>query len=818
MDLLALLPTVINTIDNVSQEIVLVLDDYHLVHLPELHRALEFLISHRPENFHVAIGSRSNPALPLARWRARGRLMELRTSDLRFTLEETRLFLSDVMQLNLVSEMINKLAEVVEGWPVGMQLVALSLSKQAKPEQAFSLFSGNQRSLAEFLMNEVVNQLPEDVQSFLLETSILERMCAQACDAILGIETSAALLAQLEQSNLFIIILNEGQSGVSGSPWYRYHHLFRDFLRSCLIEARPARSSELHRAAADWFSMHGWLYEGAAHAFQCGDWNYTAEYVEQHCFTLIVTSDIAAIYTWSATFPEKVIRKRPKLCVFQALALAYRFQAKYRRQVEARLRHVSQAMETLSSQEDTTEVQELTASVYTFLAMIPDPQVDALKQLHSAQTQLKAYSAGDPGCFPWLLIAGYAHLALNHPKEAQQSMDEALPLALQSGLFFGMVETTFHLVKLACSQGNLSRALQLCRSAQAEFSTLISQYNLALPALGCLEVAEGCILLEQDRLDDAEMLLQQGLERMGWGMNPYYLLEASLGLGRLYEIQGKLAQALECYKRLEVFWPDIQLIIQGYRVQTWLRCAPENRNALDAAHDWLQDYYTVLGNKLPVFGLGPLGAADTYYQSNLIWMRLQIQLGQPEVIQAHLESHLQVAQQMGLAGREIELILILAQMYCKQGQNSQALVAMERAVNLSRPRGYMRIFDQSFLLDELVLLAGQHGIGSTYLAQLLSAIRRTRGGRDRTDQSGEKLDALHVWAPSVELFDTLSQRELEVLRMIASGASNQAVANHLVITVGTVKSHIHHIFSKLNAHNRTEAVAKARKLGLIEKD
>ena len=818
VDLLTLLPTLINALCSDGREMVLVLDDYHLVRLPVIHRAVEFLISRRPENFHVAIGSRSNPALPLARWRARGRLVELRASDLCFTMEETRHFLSESMQLDLSGELIIRLAEQVEGWPAGLQLAALSLPRHAMQEQAITLFSGNQRSLAEFLLNEVVNQLPEEVQSFLLETSILDRMAAMVCNAILDIDNSAAMFAQLEQANLFIICLDEGEGRPSGGTWYRYHHLFRDFLRTWLTSTQPERAAQLHRAAAEWFAAHDRLHEGATHAFRSGDWAYAAEYVEQHSFAWIINSDIAAIYTWSSTIPETLLRKRPKLCVFQALALAYRFQAKYRSQVEVRLRQASQAMRVMDSPEEATGVQEFSAVIHTFLAMIPDHRTDATQLLQLAQTGLAAYPPGDPGRFPWLLIAGYAYLALNCPEEAKHSIEEALPLALQSGLFFGMVEATFHLASLACSQGRLYETLEISRSAQREFSALSKQSGLVLPALGCLEVAEGCILMEQDQLEAAEEHLRQGLERMGWGMNPYYLMSASLGLARLYEIQGRLAEALAIYDRLEAFWPDIQLITQGYRVQARLHWEPEQAGPLEAARDWLQDYHAALGERLPVFGLGPVGAAEAYYQANLIWMRLQILLGKPHAVQPYIDEHLRLAQEKDLTGREIELTLIQAQMYHQQGQADQAMTSLEHAVGLSRPRGYLRVFDQNPVLDELIHLSAQRLGGTGYLAQVLFAIRRTRGGGGQAITNDKKVDAQTTWMPSIELIEPLSRRELDVLQMIASGASNQSIADQLVITVGTVKSHIHHIFSKLNARNRTEAVAKARTLGLIEKD
>jgi LuxR family maltose regulon positive regulatory protein len=814
-DLLTLLPTVINSLCETDHQIALVLDDYHLIRTPLIHKAVEFLISHRPENFHIVIGSRSNPALPLSRWRARGRLVELRASELRFVNEETKRFLSDSMDLELPDELITRLVEQVEGWPAGLQLTALSLANHVPDDHAGFPLTGGRRQQAEFLLNEVVNQLPEELQSFLLETSIFERMNAAACDAILGLENSANILVQLEQANLFIVVLNGGESGEDGLTWYRYHHLFRDFLLSWLTISQSARALDLHRAAAKWFAAHGLLYEGAYHAFRSGDWSFAAAFVELHSFTLIIQSDIATINEWCSSFPETVMSKNPMLCIFQAFALAYRFQGKYRNLVEARLHLASLAMENLVTPGEATGIHEFTAVVHTFLAMIPDHQVDAIKLLDLSQSHLAGYPPGDSGRFPWLLIAGYAHQAINCPEEAKKTFEEALPFALQSGLFFGMVEATFHLARLAISRGHLIESLDICQSGQAEFAILSNQSGLVLPALGSLEVAKGCVLLEQDHLIEAEQHLLQGIDRMGWGMNPYYLMTAFLALARVYEFQGRLVDAISCFDRLDTLWPDIQLITQGCRVLARLRSNPEEVSALEAGRDWLHSYHAALGDSLPIFGLGPVGAAEAFYLANLNWMRLQILLKQPQAVQPYLDSHLLLAQDKGLVGREIELILIQAQMYHQTGHIEPALTSLNQAVSLSRPRGFVRVFDQSAILDDLIHVAVQQGGCSDYLRLVLSAIRRSRRWGTDVNSSTRPKSIVYEDMQEVELVEPLSSREIEVLKMIATGATNQVIAERFVITIGTVKSHIHHIFNKLNARTRTEAVAQARKLGLL---
>ena len=274
-------------------------------------------------------------------------------------------------------------------------------------------------------------------------------------------------------------------------------------------------------------------------------------------------------------------------------------------------------------------------------------------------------------------------------------------------------------------------------------------------------------------------------------------------------------EAMSCFDRLHTLWPDIQLITQGFRVLARLRSNPEEVSALEAGRDWLHFYHTALGDSLPIFGLGPVGAAEAFYQANLNWMRMQILLNQPQAIQPYLDSHMRSAKDKGLVGREIELTLVQAQMFHQQGQTGTALTTLNQAVALCRPRGFVRIFDQSSILDDLIHVAVQQGGSSDYLRSVLAAIRRSRRWGSGVTSSTTPQGIIYEDIPGEELVEPLSQREIEVLKMIATGATNQVIAERFVITVGTVKSHIHHIFNKLNVRNRTEAVARARKLELL---
>jgi LuxR family maltose regulon positive regulatory protein len=817
IDLQRILPAVINTIDSSDRDCVLILDDYHLIGAPAIHSAVAFLLEHLPDNMHIVIGSRSDPPLPLARLRARGQLLELRAADLRFTVNETALFLNEVMRLDLSPELVDTLEARTEGWVAGLQLAALSLSGRADKDGFIASFTGSHRYLAEYLLEEVISRQSEEVQAFLQATSILDRLCGPLCDAILGESSgSEAILDQLERTNLFVIALDDE------GYWYRYHHLFRDFLRTQLHKTQPEHVTSLHRAASEWHAAHGFLREAVQHAFQTADWAYAATVVEQHSFTMIVHSEISTIYEWCSAFPEEVMRARPMLCMLQGLALAYRFRRQNRARIEERLRQADQLSATLEDKQPAREVAEFAVVVRTFLAMVPDPHADPQKQRDLAQVILGYYPEGDPGQFSGLLITGYADLALHDAQAATQALETARQIARQGHLFFGVVESTFHLTRLAHCQGQLHHAVEICRQGQADIASLLAHPEQELPALGCLDIALGSVLLEQNQLAEAEGHLLRGLDLMGWGMNPYYLFTACVALFRLREIQGRSAEAVECLTRLEEAWPDIVFCTRALRIMHALRTMPEDPATLAEATNWCQDFSSSMSEDISLPGLGPFGAAEVYYLAYLAWVRAQLAIGNTRAVWPYLERQIDLAEAHGLLNRVIELSLLEAQASRVEGGNQHTWEALERALVAAQPEGYLRIFDQGASLTRLLVEAADRGIARgkfrDYIGQILAVIGTPKsldlGREGSVGLSGAA--AYSSQTPLLESGEHLSERELEVLRLMACGASNHEIAEQLVITVGTVKSHINHILGKLEAHNRTEAVARARELGLLE--
>lgn len=783
---------VINAIALVEHVCVLILDDYHLITSPAIHTAVAFLLEHLPENLRVVIGSRADPPFPLARMRVRGKMLEIRAADLRFTAEESARFLNEVMRLEISPQGIVALEARTEGWVAGLQLAALSLSGRVDKEDYLHSFTGSHHYLVAYLLEEVVSRQSQETQSFLVATSILERMCAPLCEALFtGDCHGDSILQQLDQANLFVVALDDERH------WYRYHHLFRDFLRARLEKQQPEIIPWLHRQASEWLAAQGLLREAAQHAFQLQDWEYAAAFVEKHSFTMIIRSEMAVIYTWCSAFPEEVMQAHPLLCLMQCWGLVFSFNQQNRPKSTLRLQQVQRAIEKIEDPQMVEELREHLAVLQSFLAMTPDRAADPHVLLAQSRLLVQAYSDGSPGQFSGLLSTGYACMAFQDGAAAEENLAKARQAALLGGMFFGVIESTFQLARLAHNQGKLQRVVQICQQGRSDVAKMLGDSGQTLPALGCLDIALGWVWLEQNRLAEAEELLLRGLQLVGTGTNHYYLMTAYIGLARLYEITRQPAQALRYLSQLEELWPDIAFFIQGLRVLLGLRGTGERA----AAQSWCQKMADELDGDFPPPGMGPYGAAEIFYRACLTWIEIQILIGKGQVARPLLDKMLATAAQYALHQREIDLLVLLALGEFSQGHQLSAIRSLEKALTLAQPEGMSQVFDRGAALNQLLHAAAQAGIHPEYIARIFSMLRAPEETAAVPNKPG--------------LVEALSQREIEVVQCMAWGASNQAIAERLVISVGTVKSHINHILGKLGARNRTEAVAKARELELI---
>ena len=491
---------------------VLILDDYHLISSPVIHSTIAALLQHLPENMHLVIGSRADPPLPLARLRAKGQLLELRANDLRFTKEESAHFLNEVMRLDLTTNLVDELETRTEGWVAGLQLAALSMTGITDKADFIARYTGSHRYVVDYLMEEVVNRQPAEVQEFLLSTCHLERMCAPLCDAILNNRTdSESVLRGLEQANVFIVPLDDQ------GTWYRYHHLFRDFLQNRLKKIDPGRVGTVNRIASEWFSNHNFLREAVQHAIGTRDWDYAASMVEQHCFTMMLHSELFTIAEWCAALPDEVLQRHPLLCIMQSWTLVFSFQRQNREKVEALLH---QAELTISKMEDKQAGQMLIDQIVvvrTYLPLAPDPAVDPEAQLALTEKMLAPTPEGDPGRFSILLTRAYAQMALQDGEAARESLEESRQLALKGLLYFGVIETTIHLMRLAYFRGQLQKAEELYRQCHVDIASYAGTSRAGITRVGLPGYHIGLRLsgTKQVGRGRAKLAARSGAKRLG---------------------------------------------------------------------------------------------------------------------------------------------------------------------------------------------------------------------------------------------------------------------------------------------------------------
>ena len=795
VDLQKVMSNIINAVAASERECVLTFDDYHLITAPGIHQAVTFLLERRPDNLRIAIGTRSDPPLPIAKLRAQRKVAELRAANLRFTRDEAGDFLRNVMELAVEPDLVAALEARTEGWIVGLQLAALSLAGQPIDANSISAYQGNSRFLIQYLLEEVVSRQPEVVQDFLLATAILERGCAPLCDALLEHAVSARILDQLERANLFVVALDDH------AIWYRYHHLFREFLRARLEKTQPERVTLLHRRAAEWHESQGNLREAIRHAIETRDWEYAAELVERHGMATLMHSEYATVYEWCKAFPEAVLRSHPFLCVLEAWTLVLAYRRDYRARVEQILQMAEQAAAALQDRERGRWLAGQAAVVRTFLGNVPDPHVDARAELVVAQRALDLLDPGEPLRSTTMLRVSYSYLALQELEQAYAALEETRTLALAGQNYYGATDTHFQQARLAQQQGQLRRAADICIEGRADIASVVGNPEQELPAIGSLDIALGCIRLEQDRLAEAEQLLLHGLDVVGFHTGiPYYRFVACVALARLREIQGRNAESIEFLAPLQDLWPDITFCVQAVQMMQTLRSNRHDPAALASADAWSHRFSQSLGDELPLPGLGPLGASEPYYMALLAWARARIATGAPGEALAYLDRQLERAEAHDLETRIIELSLAQALAHAALGDRGRAIDSVARALAIAEPERFVRIFDEGPALMDLLVDAAHRGITRDYVEQILRAVGPLR---EIDSRGGDGL------------VEALTEREIEVLGLLDAGFPNRQIADELVISVGTVKRHTANIYGKLGVESRTQAIVRARRLGLL---
>ena len=781
-----------------DDKVRLVLDDYHLIDSRPVHASVGFLLEHRPAGLGVVLGSRIDPALALARLRARGQLAELRASELRFTQDEAAALLQQIAAVPaaaLPDADVAALAARTEGWAAGLQLAGLSLRGQADVAGFVAAFTGSHRYVLDFLAEEVLERQPGQVRMFLLETSVLERLSGPLCDAVTGRTGSQALLEQVERAGLFLIPLDE----VRG--WWRYHHLFADLLRARLQQDQPGRVPELHRNAAAWCEEHGLADDAIRHAVAAGEMVRAARLIERHFDTVYMSrGEGATIERWLSALPDDLVRSRPRLLLAQGLLAANHGRAEIvERSVEAAGRAPAGG---------TDELFEPTAGRAASLLV----NVAALNALCRSYA---AYLRGDAE-----RMAGSAAQALGVLGEGESMLDLVIRwnLALAEWLRGRLAEAEHALVagitgwrtagqptlaayggyqlgQVQRAQGRLDAAARTCQQV-LEFTAVPGQPPLAAAGPAYVGLAE--VAYQRNELDLALRHVSEGVALCRRFAYTPPLAAGLVTLAWIRQAAGDPAGGQEAMTGAGQAEPGPAGLLNPVPAQRARLLLAQGD--LAAAARWAQESGLAPGDD-PVYPREP---------GHLVLARVLLAQSRPGPALALLDRLHAVAAAQGRTGSVIEAGALRALALAARGEDTAAVAALAGTLTLACPQGYVRVFaDEGAPMAALFgrLIAAQRSgqaaarIPLGYLARILRAFSAEHSGPGAAAVPG--------------VVEPLTSRELEVLALLAIGRSNQAIAGQLVVTLDTVKKHVSHIMDKLGAANRTEAVTRARELGLI---
>jgi LuxR family maltose regulon positive regulatory protein len=796
----ALLTDLLNEIAALPDQFVLVLDDYHVIEAGAVDHVLTFLLEHLPAQLHLVIATREDPAMPLARLRAGGQLIELRAADLRFTPAEAATFLMSGMGLSLSAEDIATLETRTEGWIAGLQLAALSLQDHQDSSGFIRAFAGGHRYIADYLVDEVLKRQSEDIRSFLLQTAILDRLHGALCDAVTGQDGGAARLESLEHGNFFVVPLDDTRH------WYRYHHLFADVLSAQLMAEQPEQVSTLHRRASEWYERHGSAADAIRHALAAADVERAADLIELAVPALRQSRQEATMLGWLKALPDDLLCVRPVLSVHYAgvLLLSGSLEG-----VEARLRDAERWLDTTAGMDEQSEASSRE------MVVVDKDEFRGLAGSIAIYRAAGALASGD--------VAGTMTYALR--VLALVPEDDHLRRGSAAG-FLGLAYWT---------RGDLEAA----HRSYVECLTRVQRAGYLPDALGCA-IALADIRIAQGRLRDAmhtyEQALQLATEQgepllrgaadMHVGMSELYSEHADLqaatqhllsskdlgefnglpqnrhrwcvAMARVREAEGDLAGALDLLQEAERlyasdFFPNVRPVA-ALVTRVWVA-----QGRLGEALGWAREQCLSVDDDLSY-----LREFEHIILARVLLARNESDRARPSMLEALglLERLLQAAETGERTGSVLAILVLQALARQTAGDTPAALVSLRRALTLAEPEGYVRLFvDEGPPMAALLKAAAKHEIAPNYVRQLLAAFGKVEGTPPATPG----------------LIEPLSDRELDVLRLLGTDLDGPDIARELVISLNTMRTHTKSIYNKLGVNTRRAAVRRAEELALLSR-
>jgi LuxR family maltose regulon positive regulatory protein len=802
-----------------EQDFVLCLDNYDQITNPNAHKALEELLKHQPDQLHIVILSRTEPPLPLPQLIERGQLLEITVSDLRFTDEEARCLFFETTGVKLSQPLVDTLMEYTEGWPAALQVEAMSVRKLLAKEGTLQLPTRYGYQTITRILDEIVASQPAEVQRFLLVTSILDRMCAPLCDALLSVEDerlsdinsygrrSSKIFEGLSRIGFFIEPLD------AVGHWYRYHRLLRDYLRE---KAKILLSEELptlHRAASAWFkrrtNSQRLINETLLHLFLAKDWEQAAQLVEQNGIERILKGDLKTVLTWTQAFPESYLSSRPLL----ALNFIWSREMSSSSGERLMLKEYLQKAES-GIPKKTGDTQETMLQAYMTLGLLfdttPDPHMDADHVIQASQRALEQLPEDHSFRPIFLLALAYGQAAKCDVQHALLSFEKTKQTAQKTGAYAPLISAAFYELRVILESGRLKQASILCQKEQERCQALRGQMRMEFPDAGWLDIMSGCILLEQGRMGDAEIMLLQGLNNAEGAKATCYHIAGLTALCQTLMKQDRIEEALYQADKIGQVYPDYRFLAIALRTACLLR-QPDREGQLEAAAGLCQTaspLQTFGNSHFP--GIGPLGGSDSYYQTCLIWAQAQTASGRPEAALLCLGQLLAISETQHLTGRVIALLSEKALALAASGKKKLACGTLRQALKLAIPEGYVTVFNKGPLFNELLRSAAMNHEQSDYVTMLLRQFGVTQPRPEAAVDSVTQNSQCHTLSAD---FAVLTEREQEILRMVAEGLSNKEIAYSLHLAVTTVKTHIYHIMLKLGVNRRTQIIAHIQREG-----
>lgn len=786
--------SLINEISKFTHNLILVLDDYHVIGAEQIHDSLSYLLDHQPPNLHIVLITRVDPPLSLARLRAHGQLIEIRAADLQFSSDEAAMLFNDVMDLHLTSEQVAALNLRAEGWIVGLQLAAMSLKGHPAYNTFIEEFTGSHRFILEYLTEEVVRTLPDEQRQFLLRTSILTKFCGALCCAVTDDPASHRLLDEVQNSNVFLIPLGRITSADTGGRWFRYHHLFAELLRTLLERDYPDEIKGLHLKAAAWFEEEGHAEEAVDHALRSGDVTQAQELILKHWEPLLGRGEVTMVLRWLDALPEETQVDDPSVALANCWALYLGGQIAA---IAPHLECANDAYERMVSAGTLTGEQQSSVGAQLFMlrSVLASSRANHAEAVAHAERAVRLVPPQDQdnAGTAWSMLGG-ACAGTGDYDRAIEAYERGAVLTRAGGDLIGACMATFARAMYTIVQGRLNEAGQVCRSA---IERAARDGHGEFPATGWLHVGMARVELERYDLDKAHAYLDDGLRIARPGGLSVMLRSGSYIRAHLATARGDMDAAVDVLKAAEQVISAMDYpYLSGELDREWTTLYL-NAGELDAAREKLH----LLVEKSAVTQHADLLAARD-------WMTVRLLCAEGRFDEAldGMDEAIRRARAANSLGALIRLLALQAVALEAKGKCGPARSVLREAVELGAPEGYVwRWLDAGPSISPLLRdMRDKSSLPRTlhsYLDALLDACRSTFGDV--------------ALQPTSNMLDPLTARELDVMRLICAGHSNQDIARELVVTINTVKTHNSRIYGKLGVRSRTQAIARARDLGLV---